>query len=69
MVVSEDKVRWAIYGFGTLKAAGEDRIFPGLLQHGIEIIIGHITKNFVAWLACGNIPLACRAVRVITIYT
>jgi hypothetical protein len=43
-VVSEDKVRWAIDGFGNFKAAGEDGIFPGLLQHGIEIIMGHITK-------------------------
>jgi hypothetical protein len=32
-------VRWAIDGFGTFKMAGEDRVFPGLLQHGIEIII------------------------------
>jgi hypothetical protein len=40
-VASEDKVRWAINGFGTYKAAGED----GLLQHGIEIIIGHY-KHF-----------------------
>jgi hypothetical protein len=43
-VVSEDKVRWAIDGFGTFKAAGEDGIFSGPLQHGIEIIIGHIPK-------------------------
>jgi hypothetical protein len=38
-VANEDKVRWAIDGFGTFKAAGEDGIFPGLLQHEIEIII------------------------------
>jgi hypothetical protein len=44
---------------------GEDGIFPGLLQHGIEIIIGHITKMFAACLAYGYIPLAWRAVRVI----
>jgi hypothetical protein len=47
-------VRLAIAGFGTFKAAGEDGIFPGLLQHGIEIIIGHITKKicciFGVWL-------------------
>jgi hypothetical protein len=30
-VVSEDKVRWAIDGFGNFKAAGEDGIFSGLL--------------------------------------
>jgi hypothetical protein len=41
-VVSKDKVRWAIDSFGTFEATGEDKIFPGLLQHGIGIIIGHI---------------------------
>jgi hypothetical protein len=66
-VVSDDKVKWAIDGFGTFKAATEDGIFPGLLQHGIEIIIGHITKNFAACLAYGYIPLAWRAVRLIFI--
>jgi hypothetical protein len=66
-VVSEDKVRWAIDGFGTFKAVGEDGIFPGLLQHGIEIIIDHITNIFVAYLAYNYIPLAFRAVTVIFI--
>jgi hypothetical protein len=56
-VFSEDKVRLAIDGFGTFKARGEDGIFPGLLQHGIEIIIGHITNIFAACLAYGYIPL------------
>jgi hypothetical protein len=45
-VVSENKMRWAIDGFVTFKAAGEDGIFPGLLQHRIEIIIDHITKFY-----------------------
>jgi hypothetical protein len=63
-VVSEEKMRWAIDGSGTFKEAGEDGIFPGLLQHGIQIIIGHITKNFAACLANSYIPLAWRAVRV-----
>jgi hypothetical protein len=66
-IVSEGKMRWAIDGFGTFKVAGEDKISPGLLQHGIEIIIGHITKIFAACLANGYIPLAWRAVRVIFI--
>jgi hypothetical protein len=61
-------VRWAIDGFGTFKAAGKDGISPGLLQHGIEIIIiGHYTKNFAACLAYGYIPLAWKAVRLIFI--
>jgi hypothetical protein len=58
-------VRWAIDGFGTFKAAGEDGIFPGPLQHGIEIIIGHITKNLVLtlhrWI---DVMLRCRSDRV-----
>jgi hypothetical protein len=45
-------VRWAIDVFGTFKAAVEDGIYPGLLQHGIEIIIGHFTKKLAACLAC-----------------
>jgi hypothetical protein len=57
-VVSEDKVSRAIDGFGTFRAAGEDGMFPGLLQHGIKIIIGHITNIFAACLAYGYIPLA-----------
>jgi hypothetical protein len=52
---------------GTFKAVGEDGIFPGLLQHGIEIIIGHITKILAACLAYGYIPLAWRALRVLFI--
>jgi hypothetical protein len=46
-------VRWAIDGCGTFKAAGEDGIFPGLLQHEI---IGHIANIFAACLAYGYIP-------------
>jgi hypothetical protein len=41
-VASKDQLRWAMDGFGTFKALGEVGIFPGLLQHGTEIIIGHI---------------------------
>jgi hypothetical protein len=60
-------VRWDIDGFITFKAAEEDGIFPRLLQHGIEIIIGHITKDVTACLVYGYTPLAWRAVRVLII--
>jgi hypothetical protein len=50
-------------GYWPFKAAREDGIFPGLLQYGIEIIMGHITNFFAACLAYGYIPLAWRAVR------
>jgi hypothetical protein len=58
---------WTIDVFGTFKAAAEEGIFPGLLQHEIEIIIGHITNKFAACLAYGYVSLAWRAVRVIFI--
>jgi hypothetical protein len=37
---------------------GEDGICSDLLQHGIKIIIGHITTFFDACLVYGYIPLA-----------
>jgi hypothetical protein len=38
-IISEDKIRWAIAGFGPFKTAGEDGIFPALLKNGIEVLI------------------------------
>jgi hypothetical protein len=35
----EEKIRWAVNGFGSYKTAGEDEIFPGLLQQGIETLV------------------------------
>jgi hypothetical protein len=35
--------RWVIDAFDAFATAGEDEIFSGLLQHGIEIIILSIT--------------------------
>jgi hypothetical protein len=34
-IISEDKIRWAIAGFGRFKTAGEDGIIPALLKNGI----------------------------------
>jgi hypothetical protein len=66
-LVSEDKVRWVIDGFGTFKAAGADGIFPSLLQHRIEIIIGHYYKHFCCMFGVWLHTPAWRAVRVIFI--
>jgi hypothetical protein len=38
-VITEEKIRWAINGFGSYKTAGEDGIFLGLLQQGIETLV------------------------------
>jgi hypothetical protein len=46
-IISEDKIRWAIAGFGLFKTTGEDGIFPALLKNGIEVLInefGYIPK-------------------------
>jgi hypothetical protein len=47
-IISEDKIRWAIEGFGPLKTAGEDGIFPALLKNGTEVLIRPLHKIF--WL-------------------
>ena len=36
-IISEDKIRWAIAGFGPFKTAAENKIFPALLKNGIEV--------------------------------
>jgi hypothetical protein len=35
-VITEENIRWAVNDFGSYKTAGEDGIFPVLLQQGIE---------------------------------
>jgi hypothetical protein len=38
-VITKEKIRRAINGFGSYKTAGEDGIFPGLLQQRIETLV------------------------------
>ena len=66
-IISEDKIRWAIAGFGPFKTAGEDKIFPALLKNGIEVLIRPLEKIFTACLAFGYIPKPWRKVKVIFI--
>jgi ribonuclease HI len=66
-IISEDKIRWSIAGFGPFKTAGEDGIFPALLKHGIEILIVPLQRIFTACLALGYIPKPWRKVKVIFI--
>jgi hypothetical protein len=62
-IISEDKIRWAIVGFGPFKTAGEDSIFPAFLKNGIEVLIIPLGKIFTACLAFGYIPKARRKVK------
>jgi len=51
-IVTEDRVKWAISPF---KSAGLDRIFPALLQMGLDILL-FLTLLFRACIALGYIP-------------
>jgi hypothetical protein len=57
-VITEEKIRWAINGFGSIKTAGEDEILPGLLQQEIETLVVPLCKLLTACLAFGYVPLA-----------
>lgn len=35
-IFSDDKVKWAINNFEPFQSAGEDGVFPALLQKGME---------------------------------
>jgi hypothetical protein len=48
-IISEDKIRWEIAGFGPWKTAGEDGIFQAGLKNGIEVLINPLRKIFTAW--------------------
>jgi hypothetical protein len=62
------QLRWlTVNGFGSYKTAGEDGIFPGLLQQGIETLVLPLCKILTACLAFGYVPKAWKKVRVILI--
>jgi hypothetical protein len=64
-VFTEKKIRWAIDGFGFCKTAGEDGIFPGILQQGIETLDVPSCKTQLVWIS--DVPKAWQKVRVIFI--
>ena len=66
-VVKPEKVKWAIRTFKPFKSAGPDGIFPALLQEGLELIIGPLTRTLRACLALGYVPKAWKLARVVFI--
>jgi hypothetical protein len=67
-VITEEKIRWAVNGFGSYKTAGEDGIFPGLLQQGIETLaVPLLCKILTDDLAFGYVTKVWQKVRVIFI--
>lgn len=63
-ITKMDKIKWALDGFGPFKTAGEDGIFPALLQktktHTYEIV----QELYRASLKLGYIPKSWRGTRV-----
>ncbi|XP_039306377.1 uncharacterized protein LOC120359948 [Solenopsis invicta] len=57
-IVKPGKVRWAINTFKPFKSAGPDQVFPALLQEGLELVVGPLTRTLRACLALGHTPSA-----------
>ncbi|KAI5753143.1 hypothetical protein M8J77_023972 [Diaphorina citri] len=66
-VVTHKKLEWAISTFQPFKAAGNDGIFPALLQRAKEIVIPILCRLFKASIATGYIPINWRGGRVVFI--
>lgn len=60
-------VDWAINSFDPFKSAGEDGIFPALIQHGRDIIIPALVEMFISSMTLCYIPSWWNKVRVIFI--
>jgi hypothetical protein len=59
-VITEEKIKWAINGFGPYKTAGGDGIFPG-----IETLVVPLCEILIADLAFGYVPKTWQKVRMI----
>lgn len=64
-IVSRDKIKWAISSFSPFKSAGEDGIFPAILQHGLDQIVDSMFHIFISSITLQHIPLIWRGVRVV----
>lgn len=58
------QIIWAIKSFKPYKSAGEDGIFPALLQQGLDILSPHLVKIFRTSFAWGIIPELLTNVKV-----
>ena len=60
-------VDWAINSFDPFKSAGEDGLFPALIQHARNIIIPALVEMFISSMTLCYIPVWWKKVRVIFI--
>ena len=66
-IFSRTMVDWAIDSFDPFKSAGEDGIFPALLQHARDIIIPALVEMFISSMTLCYIPAWWKKVKVIFI--
>ena len=66
-IVTEEKIRWAIFSFKPYKSAGPDGIFPAMIQNSFESIKSRLIDIFIASLNLGFIPQKWRNVKVVFI--
>ncbi|MCP3666940.1 MAG: hypothetical protein GY696_31350 [Gammaproteobacteria bacterium] len=66
-IITPARVCWAVRAFKPFKAAGEDGIFPALLQHGLEVLGPSLHRILSSCLARGYIPQAWRDIKVVFI--
>lgn len=63
-VVSFGRVAWAVESFAPYKSPGPDGILPVLLQKGLRVLEGPLTKVCRACIALGYVPVKWRMSRV-----
>lgn len=63
-LTSTEKIKWAVGSLGPYKTAGQDGIFPALLQKTLDSTITHIQRLFRGSLKLGHIPKIWRGITV-----
>ncbi|XP_020298130.1 uncharacterized protein LOC109862474 [Pseudomyrmex gracilis] len=66
-VVFPKGVKWGVKTFSPYKSLGPDGIYPVLLQEGLAVLIGPLTKIFRASIALRHVPQAWSGTRVVFI--
>lgn len=66
-ITTMEKIKWAIASFSPFKAAGEDEIFPALLQKAVDILEQRLQILFRHSLRLGYIPSSWRGTLVVFI--
>ena len=60
-----DRVKRAVDTFGLFKSAGPEQIFLALLQKGLELIVGPLTKTLRACVTLGCTPSTWKLAKMV----